>query len=59
MSEEENEQHFGKLREIVDKIFKKEEDVDPEEELLSIVQEAEEEGEFNEQEGELIRYTAF
>ena len=55
MSEEENEQHFGKFREIVDKIFKKEDEIDAEEELLNIVQEAEEEGEFNEQEGELIR----
>ena len=54
MSEEDNEQHFGKIRGIVDKIFKKEE-MDTEEELLNIVQEAEEEGEFNEQEGEIIR----
>ena len=51
---EENEQHFGKIRGIVDKLFKKEE-MDAEEELLNIVQEAEEEGEFNEQEGEIIR----
>ena len=43
MSEEDNEQHFGKIRGIVDKIFKKEE-LDTEEELLNIVQEAEEEG---------------
>lgn len=55
MTEEENEQHFGKFREIVDKIFKKDDEIDAEEELLNIVQEAEEEGEFNEQEGELIR----
>lgn len=52
--EEENEQHFGKIRNIVDKILKKEE-ANAEEELLNIVQEAEEVGEFNEQEGEIIR----
>lgn len=54
MAEEDNEQHFGKIRDIVDKIFKKEE-ANAEEELLNIVQEAEEDGEFNEQEGEIIR----
>lgn len=55
MSEEDNEQHFSKFREIVDKFFKKDDEVDTEEELLNIIEEAEEEGELNEQEGELIR----
>ena len=54
MENEENENGFTKFRGFMSQILKKEEQ-DTEEELLSLVQEAEEEGELDEDEGKLIR----
>jgi len=52
---EENENGFSKFKDFMSQILKKEEEPDAEEELLSLLQEAEEEGELDEDEGKLIR----
>lgn len=55
MENEENEKGFSKFRDFMSQILGKEEEPDTEEELLNLVQEAEEEGELDEEEGQLIR----
>ena len=55
MENEENERGFGKFKDFMSQILRKEEEPDTEEELLSLVQEAEDEGELDEEEGQLIR----
>jgi len=52
---EENEKGFNKFKGFMSQILKKEEEPDTEEELLNLLQEAEEEGELDEDEGKLIR----
>jgi len=52
---EENENGFSKFKDFMSQILKKEEEPDTEEELLNLVQEAEEDGELDEEEGQLIR----
>ena len=55
MEIEDNEKEFSLIKNLVSKVFHKEEEPDAEEELLTILQEAEDEGEFDEEESELIR----
>ena len=55
METEDNEKEFSLIKNLVSKVFHKEEEPDAEEELLTLLQEAEEEGEFDEEESELIR----
>lgn len=55
MENEENESGFSKFKDFMSQILGKEEEPDAEEELLNLVQEAEEEGELDEEEGKLIR----
>ena len=55
MENEENENGFSKFKDFMSQILGKDEDQDAEEELLNLVQEAEEEGELNEEESTLIR----
>lgn len=52
---EDNEKNFGKFREFMSQILGKEEEQDTEEELLNLVEEAEQEGELDKEEGRLIR----
>jgi len=55
MENEENENGFSKFKDFMSQILGKDEDQDAEEELLNLVQEAEEEGELNEEESTLIK----
>lgn len=55
MENEENEKGFNKFKGFMSQILGKEEETDAEEELLNLVQEAENEGELDEEESELIR----
>lgn len=55
MDIEENEKELGKFKNFMAKVFKKGDEPDAEEELLNLVQEAEDEGELDEEESELIR----
>jgi len=55
METEDNEKEFSLIKNLVSKVFHKEEEPDAEEELLTLLQEAEEDGEFDEEESELIR----
>jgi len=52
---EENEKGFNKFKGFMSQILKKEDEPDAEEELLNLLQEAEEDGEFDIEEGKLIR----
>lgn len=55
MDIEENEKELGKFKNFMSKVFRRPEEPDAEEELLNLVQEAEDEGELDEEESELIR----
>lgn len=55
MDIEENEKELGKFKNFMSRVFGRGEEPDAEEELLNLVQEAEDEGELDEEESELIR----
>lgn len=55
MDIEENDKEVGKFKNFVSRVFGRGEEPDAEEELLNLVQEAEDEGELDEEESELIR----
>lgn len=55
MDIENNENELGKFKSFMSKVFGKEEETDAEDELLNLVSEAEEDGEIDKEEGDLIR----